>query len=302
LCSGFSLTLKKRRRTDRFELVSNRSPGCQASSTVTRRGRGSSRLLTTLRSRPTRSSGSPPESGGILRPTDSAQYRARQVANSTISLLVWRGNVAEVQISPIRSKGEYLEARHVLRISLWNDPIFKNLWFDDEERHQVFTRIFSDALISRHSKIATYCNQVIGAMTLEIGTSRSLTVKIRDRLTKRFLYRLNPRAADRFYDGITQVSSEFPKSSDGIHLQFIGVIPVHQRLGAGTKLIESVIDTADKSTLVCHTETAFHDNLKYFERFGFVAVSECRALSFGNNPLWYLIRRPRFSGMGAAGR
>jgi GNAT superfamily N-acetyltransferase len=71
-------------------------------------------------------------------------------------------------------------------------------------------------------------------------------------------------------------------------LHTIGVDPSHQRSGAGTALIESLIARHDDGETPIHLATANPVNLPYYRRFGFEVTGEA-TLPRGV-PLWSMLR------------
>jgi ribosomal protein S18 acetylase RimI-like enzyme len=53
------------------------------------------------------------------------------------------------------------------------------------------------------------------------------------------------------------------------YLWFIGVNPLYQRLGIASKLLQEIIEDADKKNLPLYLETSTIRNLPWYERFGF---------------------------------
>jgi ribosomal protein S18 acetylase RimI-like enzyme len=71
-------------------------------------------------------------------------------------------------------------------------------------------------------------------------------------------------------------------------LHTLGVDPAHQRSGAGTALVESLIARHDSDGTPIHLTTANPANLPYYRRFGFEVIGEA-TLPRGV-PMWSMLR------------
>src|SRR5438045_34035 len=70
-----------------------------------------------------------------------------------------------------------------------------------------------------------------------------------------------------------------------------GVDPARQRTGAGTSLMQPVLDRADAERVLCHLETSKEENLAYYARHGFETINELE-LPPGAPRVWTMTRRP----------
>ncbi len=63
---------------------------------------------------------------------------------------------------------------------------------------------------------------------------------------------------------------------DGPHwyLEVLGVRPDHQRKGLGARLIQPVLERADRDGVDCLLETSDRAKVPYYERFGFEVVDD----------------------------
>jgi ribosomal protein S18 acetylase RimI-like enzyme len=75
------------------------------------------------------------------------------------------------------------------------------------------------------------------------------------------------------------------------YLVVLGVRPQAQRQGLGTRLIEPVLERADRDGVACYLESSDHANVAYYRRFGFVLVDDALALVPGG-PTHVAMRRP----------
>ena len=71
-------------------------------------------------------------------------------------------------------------------------------------------------------------------------------------------------------------------------LHTLGIDPAHQRSGAGTALIESLIARHGDGETPIHLTTANPENLPYYRRFGFEVIG--KATLPRGVPLWSLLR------------
>ena len=59
-------------------------------------------------------------------------------------------------------------------------------------------------------------------------------------------------------------------------LRVVGVIPEHQRSGAGSALVQPVLEAADERGVGCYLTTALEQNVAFYRRFGFEVRSSYR--------------------------
>ena len=61
----------------------------------------------------------------------------------------------------------------------------------------------------------------------------------------------------------------------------IGVDPLLQRQGFGCKMIEAKLLDFDREEMPCYLETSKHENIAYYERFGFSQINEYKIHDVG---------------------
>ena len=76
------------------------------------------------------------------------------------------------------------------------------------------------------------------------------------------------------------------------YLAILTVDPELQRSGIGRRLVEPILERCDVEGIDAYLETQKHDNLAYYQRFGFETVSELRPVASGP-PLWTMRRSTR---------
>jgi ribosomal protein S18 acetylase RimI-like enzyme len=75
------------------------------------------------------------------------------------------------------------------------------------------------------------------------------------------------------------------------YLVVLSVRPDHQRQGLGTRLLEPVLERADRDGVTCRLETSDPTNVAYYRRFGFDVVEPPHEVLPGGPPL-ITMRRP----------
>jgi ribosomal protein S18 acetylase RimI-like enzyme len=75
-------------------------------------------------------------------------------------------------------------------------------------------------------------------------------------------------------------------------LACIGVDPTHQGKGIGSALLESVVTKADEQRLPCYLETHKEENVRLYERHGFVVARVCQVPGHPI-PFWPMVRPAR---------
>jgi len=74
-----------------------------------------------------------------------------------------------------------------------------------------------------------------------------------------------------------------------IYLQIIGVDPALQGRGFGGELLSALIEECDRAGMPLYLETETENNVRMYERFGFVVVKEI-VLPKINLPVWEMVR------------
>ncbi len=103
----------------------------------------------------------------------------------------------------------------------------------------------------------------------------------------------DPRAFPRFSRYGANAERAHPREPHW-YLEVLGVRPQFQRQGLGTRLIQPVLDRADKDGVPCVLETADRANVAYYQQFGFSIVDDDLHL-VPNGPTHVGMRRPTSS-------
>jgi ribosomal protein S18 acetylase RimI-like enzyme len=81
------------------------------------------------------------------------------------------------------------------------------------------------------------------------------------------------------------------------YLETMGVDPAAQRKGLGRRLLEPVLEIADRDQLDCYLETADHENVEYYARHGFVVENSSLELVPDGPVQVAMRRRPLVAGL-----
>jgi GNAT superfamily N-acetyltransferase len=65
-----------------------------------------------------------------------------------------------------------------------------------------------------------------------------------------------------------------------------------QGKGVGTAMLARVCEHLDRYRTLAYLETDKRENLRFYEKFGFVVVAQAQVLGAPN---WFMSRAPRFS-------
>jgi len=82
---------------------------------------------------------------------------------------------------------------------------------------------------------------------------------------------------------------KYHPKTDYIYLWFLGVNPEKQGKGTGEKLLQDLLDIADKEELPVYLETSTPRNLNFYKKFGFYIYHEWNA-SFIGFTVWFMKR------------
>lgn len=98
----------------------------------------------------------------------------------------------------------------------------------------------------------------------------------------------------RAYDRVRSQLHEQCVRKPHAYLFLLGVHPAAQGRGLGRKVIDPMLERADRQGLPCYLETTNERNLSYFDRFGFAPALHER-MSYSTNHrlnIWAMLREP----------
>ncbi|MBD2202042.1 GNAT family N-acetyltransferase [Calothrix sp. FACHB-1219] len=76
------------------------------------------------------------------------------------------------------------------------------------------------------------------------------------------------------------------------YLKMLGVSPDFQNQGVGQKLLQPVLNRADKEGFPCYLETSTPSGVRFYQRQGFVVVDSDKLLQ-DSRQLWFMKREPQ---------
>ncbi|MEG3959506.1 GNAT family N-acetyltransferase [Microcoleus sp. herbarium2] len=196
-------------------------------------------------------------------------------------------------------QSDFAIASHYLAAAFSQDPLMAHFLPEDEGVKQTALKHFSQALLNYaqiYSHIYTTADypkgvaiwfppdasQVTLPQLWQIATSGLITVP--------FYMRWN-RIAD--FVSFISIGIQFhEKLSPEPHwyLAMLGVSPEYQGQGIGGKLIQPVLQAADRTKTPCYLETSTAVAVRFYQRHGFEIVD--RGL-FANREYWAMKRNPQ---------
>lgn len=102
---------------------------------------------------------------------------------------------------------------------------------------------------------------------------------------------LYPNTGGRLFAGFEGLAALHP-SQPHWYLMFVGIDPVLQSSGVGTRLLAPVLERADMENVLCYLETPFERTQSFYERLGFELRSESQPFD-APAPVWTMIRTPQ---------
>jgi ribosomal protein S18 acetylase RimI-like enzyme len=76
------------------------------------------------------------------------------------------------------------------------------------------------------------------------------------------------------------------------HLGPIGVLPSYRRLGIGSKLMERFCREVDNCSATAYLETDLDENVRFYEKFGFLMISKSNIFQVENRYMFRESRKP----------
>jgi GNAT superfamily N-acetyltransferase len=101
---------------------------------------------------------------------------------------------------------------------------------------------------------------------------------------------LFPRGAPQVWAGFDRLAGHHPNDPHW-YLAFVGIEPGIQRRGLGRRLLEPVLQHADREARLCYLETPFPDTRNFYRRLGFDDSAELHPVT-GAPTIWTMTREP----------
>jgi len=195
----------------------------------------------------------------------------------------------DATLSPLLPR-EIGAAAELLASALHDDPAFRQAVADPNRRRIALigiTRIaVRDALAFGHVRAARHDQRLAGvAVWLPPGTyPMDARREARAALAMIGLTLRIPRDIRAMARLGQSLDAVFP-TEPVWYLQALGILPDLQRRGIGTRLIQPVIEQAQRAGVPCYLETAEPLNIEYYRRFGFSLIEPPRPLFNGGSAI-----------------
>ena len=197
-------------------------------------------------------------------------------------------------IVPLTSNG-FQTAGSLLTRAFINDPLYKAVIPDADKRET--------ALVWLHQRVIQYC-YLYGVMHTH-SDAQGVACWLPPGQTDISMLRILRTGlfAMPFYMGLLPFSrfNAYMNVSDALrkkhapepywYLWVLGVDPSSQRQGIGGRLMQPVLEQADKEGIPCYLETENEQNIGVYQRLGFNVV-ESKAIPIINITTWALLREP----------
>jgi ribosomal protein S18 acetylase RimI-like enzyme len=210
-----------------------------------------------------------------------AEFGIRRLADSAEIVPLSRGHV--------RAVGRVLASSHATY------PSYRRLFPHSARRsaalRALFTTVARDAVGFGASSVAVAGSTVLGvAIWLPPGGFPwTLARKLRSAPSLAPVLLAAPGAVSAL-GRLTANAERLHPSHRHWYLEVLGVAPDAQGLGVGGQLLERGLARADHTGLPCYLETARHDNVAFYERFGFHVEADAVPLLPGGPTHWAMCR------------
>lgn len=203
-----------------------------------------------------------------------------------------------IQISITQLGGGHIKgAVDVLSRAFAEDPIFTFYLYGRRRRKLAYRPFFSDWVRSNlrfgQAHVAVTNQRVVAISVWRPPGAGKPTPKERLQsfaaaLAVRILF---PKTARDLFRGLHAMHALHPKEPYW-YLCLVAVDPGLQGRGIGTRLLEPVLDLADRSSTLCSVETPFPRDIVFYQRLGFEIASEEHPF-IGAPPVWIMTREPK---------
>ena len=215
----------------------------------------------------------------------------RQVSNDP-----QRGRKVEVRVIGL-THDQLAEAVGVLARSYQDHPNFIDFFPDERIRARALLHVCTaglrDALAFGHVYAAMRGGELVGvAAWLPPGAfplSPRRVLRALPNLVR--ILAAAPRSTRRLLRFMTNVTRRHP-AQPYWYLEDVGVEPLVQGLGVGTRLLEPVLSLADAARQLCYLETQTEQNVAWYRKLGFEVRDAENSFTPGGPPNWTMIRRP----------
>ena len=193
--------------------------------------------------------------------------------------------------------GDLDKAAAVLARSHQEDPAFAHVLPDPEKRARVLPWIFrqwcDDALAHGRVLGVEDGGRLAGAAAWYPPEGFPLTVRRKIRGTVQYapLFRIAPGRIPALFSMMTEEERQRP-AEPAWYLAVIGVDDGLRGAGVGGRLIEPLLEEADRDCSPCFLETAKERNVRWYERMGFRVMRAGVALVKGGPTHWLMWREP----------
>jgi ribosomal protein S18 acetylase RimI-like enzyme len=179
--------------------------------------------------------------------------------------------------------------------AFYEDPFYRYL-FPEESVRPVKTSFFMEILLwygISYGRVTTVNDSINGA-AIWLPPSSPM-IRTRGMIRMGMLKAPLILGLDGFIKLIktTHAWEELQKKEQKQHwyLMAVGVDPDHQGKGLGSRVLQPVLNEADRGNHPCYLETMTVKNVDFYERHGFGIVTEARI--DGKIPYWTMRRNPR---------
>jgi GNAT superfamily N-acetyltransferase len=201
----------------------------------------------------------------------------------------------EARVRQIR-RGEVAAAALLLARAFAADPFIGHFMADPRRRRLALPPFFAAVLHELIESQAVYVSEHAGSLAGVAAwlppepETPSRGARWRSRLASARVQLLFPRSASHLRAGFDALGEQHPREPHW-YLAFVGIDPDEQRRGLGRRLLQPVLDQADRTGDLCYLETPFPETRAFYRKLRFDETAELRPVA-GAPPVWTMTRRP----------
>lgn len=191
-------------------------------------------------------------------------------------------------------KYELAKLAKVLTLSLEKDPLYMNLFPDDNKRKKYLTCFFEMRIRYglKYGRVYTISDKYEGVLIILPGEDIMTPLKVIKSGGIKVMCTLGKNNMKKLVDILDYLSpkEKLYMKNKFIKISPIGINPIHQRKGYGGHMLKYVLKQIEGENISCYLETQNIINVHFYEKLGF-KVLESGNMPVDNVSYWCMMKK-----------